>query len=198
MKISVILGHPYKKSFNHAIAETVVNTLTENNHQVFFHDLYAEQFDPVMKKEELETDVSIDDLVIKHCEEIKEVDGIIIIHPNWWGQPPAILKGWVDRVLRNEIAYSYVRGGRGNGLPFGLLKAQTGLVFNTSNTPTDRENSLFGDPLETLWKTCVFGFCDIQKVDRKTFSVVVESTPEQRAQWLKDSRQLVGKYFPKG
>lgn len=53
MKILVILAHPNKKSFNHAIAETAVNTLENNNHEVIFHDLYAEKFDPVIPAEEL-------------------------------------------------------------------------------------------------------------------------------------------------
>ena len=53
MQISVILAHPTSGSFNHAIADTVVKTLSANHHQVCFHDLYAEKFDPVMPLEEL-------------------------------------------------------------------------------------------------------------------------------------------------
>ena len=46
MRISVILAHPDKASFNHAIARTVVDSLDGNGHVVFFHDLYAESFPP--------------------------------------------------------------------------------------------------------------------------------------------------------
>ena len=46
-----------------------------------------------------------DELLAAHQREIREADGIIVIHPNWWGQPPAIMKGWVDRVLRVGVAY---------------------------------------------------------------------------------------------
>ena len=48
MKVSVILGHPYEGSFNAAIAKTVVEALRENGHQVMFHDLYQENFNPVI------------------------------------------------------------------------------------------------------------------------------------------------------
>ena len=41
----------------------------------------------------------------QHCDEIAEADGIVVVHPNWWGQPPAMLKGWIDRVLRVGVAY---------------------------------------------------------------------------------------------
>ena len=46
MKISVILAHPSKRSLNHAIATTAVAVLRQNGHEVYFHDLYEEKFDP--------------------------------------------------------------------------------------------------------------------------------------------------------
>ncbi len=194
MKISVILGHPYKESFNNAIAETVVKTLQQNNHEVFYHDLYQEKFDPVMTGYELINKVSEDKLVEKHCQEIVEADGIIIVHPNWWGQPPAILTGWVDRVLRMETAYIYRNDG--SGLPIGLLKAKAAIVFNTSNTIEEREEKVFGDPLETLWKNCIFDFCGVKEFKRNIFRIIAISSPEQRKKWLTEVQETVNQYFP--
>jgi len=54
-----------------------------------------------------------------------------VVHPNWWGQPPAILKGWIDRILRPGVAYQFLEGDAGEGVPVGLLKAETALIFNT-------------------------------------------------------------------
>ena len=110
--------------------------------------------------------------------------------------PPAILKGWIDRVLRMEIAYRFVTNDKGEGVPVGLLKAKTAIVFNTANTPDDRERAALGDPLELLWKKCVFDLCGVKKVQRRTFSVVVTSTPEQREQWLAEVRATVAAFFP--
>lgn len=62
------------------------------------------------------------------------------------------MKGWVDRVLREEVAYIFPKEDNGGGLPIGLLKAKAALVFNTSNTPEEREQSVFGDPLQRIWK----------------------------------------------
>ena len=62
-----------------------------------------------------------DDLTALHQREIKEADGIVVVHPNWWGQPPAILKGWVDRVLREGVAYGFAEGDSGGGLPIGAV-----------------------------------------------------------------------------
>jgi putative NADPH-quinone reductase len=197
MKVSVILGHPYYQSFNFAIAEIAVQTLKDNGYTVMFHDLCLEKFDPIMPEQELASGISQDNLIQCHQNEIKEADGIVIIHPNWWGQPPAILKGWVDRVLRNNIAYTFPEGDNGGGLPIGLLKAKTGLVFNTSNTPEERENNVFGDPLNRIWKDCIFDFCGVTVFDRIMLRVVADSDETQRKKWLSQVQNMVNNYFPK-
>lgn len=196
MNISVIIGHPNKKSFNYAIAETIVNALLKNKYNVFFHDLYEEKFDPIITGYELVNDVSTDKLIEQHCQEIREAEGIIIIHPNWWGQPPAILKGWVDRVLRPEIAYVFDENDNGSGVPRGLLKAKWAIVFNTSNTNDVRELEVFGDPLETIWKNCILGYCGVKNFYRKTFRIISDSTVNQREEWLKETHEIINEYFP--
>jgi putative NADPH-quinone reductase len=197
MQVSVILAHPNVRSFNHAIAQTAVSELTRNGHRVIFHDLAAEKFDPVFSADELQKDAVLPQDIKLHCQEIACADGIIIIHPNWWGQPPAILKGWIDRVIRPGVAYQFVEGDHGNGIPVGLLKAKAAVVFNTSDTPAEREASVFGDPLETLWKNCILGLCGVETVYREMFSVVVTSTLKQRQEWLKKIQKVLGQYFPK-
>ena len=197
MNVSVLLGHPYEQSFNAAIAAAVVRTLEENGHTLRFHDLHGEGFDPVISGKELISDMTGDELLAAHQREIREADGIIVIHPNWWGQPPAIMKGWVDRVLREGVAYGFPEGDNGGGLPIGLLKAKAALVFNTSNTPQEREDNVFGDPLERIWKDCIFDFCGVRVFDRIMFRVIADSTPEDREQWLDEARAMVNDYFPK-
>jgi putative NADPH-quinone reductase len=134
--------------------------------------------------------------VAKHCRELAAADGIIIVHPNWWGQPPAILTGWIDRVVRSGLAYRFREGDGGEGVPEGLLRLRRAVIFNTSDTPAEREERVFGDPLERIWKKCVFDFCGVKKVSRKVFRVVVTSTGAQRAGWLARARALVAKSFP--
>ena len=196
MKVSVVLGHPKEGSFNHAIAERVVQTLRQNGHAVRYHDLYVEGFNPIATHEEIPKGAPLDPVIQRHCDEIAEADGIVVVHPNWWGQPPAILKGWVDRVMRVGVAYEFEEGDSGEGMPIGLLKAEVALVFNTSNTPEKREKEIFGDPLETLWKTCVFDLCGVKSFHRKMYRVIVTSTLEQRRAWLQDVQRIVREHFP--
>jgi NAD(P)H dehydrogenase (quinone) len=196
MRILIILAHPDANSFNHAIADTCNRRLIKNGHSTKYHDLYLEGFNPVIDKIEIPKSGQIDDMVKEHCGDLINCDGIIIIHPNWWGQPPAILKGWIDRVIRPGVAYKFADGDNGEGIPIGLLKAQVGLVFNTSNTSEVRENSVFKDPLDTIWKNCIFDFCGIKKFDRRMYRIVVTSDLKQRQAWLSDAEQMIDKYFP--
>jgi putative NADPH-quinone reductase len=196
MKISVILAHPDQASFNHAIAQTVVEQLAGNGHAVSFHDLYAERFDPVLPAAEIPRNAVLPDALRAHCEEIREAEDIVIVHPNWWGQPPAVLKGWIDRVIRPGIAYEFLEGDSGEGVPRGLLAAKAALVFNTANTMPDRERQVFGDPLETIWRNCIFGLCGVDTFYRRTFGVVVTSTGQERQKWLAEAREEIDRYFP--
>jgi len=70
MKISVILGHPNKDSFNHAIANTVVETLLKNGHDVIFHDLYKENFDPITTAQEIRKGASLEKVIEEHCKRL--------------------------------------------------------------------------------------------------------------------------------
>ena len=197
MKILVLLGHPQRGSFNHSLAEIVVATLEKSGHEVVFHDLYAEGFDPVMTAAEITSDGPVDPKIAGHCEELAAAEGIVVIHPNWWGQPPALLKGWIDRVVLPGVAYRFLEGDKGEGIPEGLLKAKTAVVLNTSNTEAGREQEAFGDPLETLWVRCVFSLCGVEDVRRRTFSVVVTSSDEERAAWSDEAAEMVRGAFPR-
>ncbi len=196
MQLSLILAHPDPASFNHAIAQAALEAVQANAHTVFFHDLYREKFDPLLPALEMARDATLPDSIRQHCDEIAAADGIIIIHPNWWGQPPAILKGWVDRVIRPGVAYEFLEGDQGEGVPIGLLKARNVFVYNTSNTEPEREINIFGDPLETLWKNCIFGLCGVSGFYRRMFNVVVTSTKDTRKKWLDSVREDMDMIFP--
>jgi putative NADPH-quinone reductase len=197
MKVLVIVAHPSRASFNHAIAATCSRALTENGHDVIAHDLYAENFDPLLPHGEFLKAAVLPAEIGRHCGEVSQADGIIIVHPNWWGQPPAILKGWVDRVMRPGVAYEFVEGDKGEGVPRGLLKATCAIIFNTSNTESNREKNVFGDPLETIWKNCVFALCGVPAIHRRMFTIVVTSSEAERKGWLSEVTATIDRFFPK-
>ena len=193
MQALIIIAHPGSASFSHAMATAARETLATGGAAIAIHDLYAEGFNPVQPTGEAGNTGSTDPLVEQHCADLVAADLIFIFHPNWWGQPPAILKGWIDRVLRLDTAYGYPQGTGYEGVPIGLLKARAAFVFNTSNTPPDREHAAFGDPLQDIWTRCVFPLCGVQDVTRRMYGPMAGSAAEQRAGWLAEVKGLVGR-----
>ena len=189
--VLVLLAHPCGESLDAALAQAAAEVLRENTYGVWFHDLYSEGFDPVLTREELAGPAS--SVLPEYQRELRDAEGIVIVHPNWWGQPPAILTGWLQRVLREGVAYAVEPDGRLTG----QLKARAALVFNTSNIPASLEDQRFGDPLQRLWKDCVFGVCGVSAFDRYVFRAVDQGAPQQRQDWLEEVRSMVSAYFPR-
>ncbi|MFD9516553.1 NAD(P)H-dependent oxidoreductase [Streptomyces sp. NPDC059979] len=184
------LAHPRSGSFNHAVFDAVVEELRGRGCDVVAHDLYAEGFAPLLSAVETETVRSAsgasDAQVALHRTEVATLDAMVFVHPNWWGMPPAVLTGWVQRVLAPGVAYKL---GTADGEPAGLLKAGRALVLNTSDTPADREESEFGDPLQSIWSACVLPYVGVSDVRRVVFRTVTDSTDAERAAWLADARR---------
>jgi len=191
MRALIILAHPRLESFNHAIAQAARQTLLAAGWEVNYHDLYQERFDPLITPAELARDAVLPPDIRKHCDELVSADALIFVHPNYWGQPPAILRGYQDRILRMGIAYRFAVNEKGEGVPVGMLKARWALVFTTSNTPRDKELQWFGDPLENLWIRCILNFCGVTNARRQNFEPVIVSTPQQRQQWLEQVNEMV-------
>jgi len=180
----LVVANPSPASFAHAMARAARAAFAAAGCTVIFHDLYAEGFDPVLRTGEAGNVAGDDALVERHVADLVAADVIAVFHPNWWGQPPAIMTGWIDRVFRPGAAYGYPPGVDPAGVPVGLLKARRALVFNTSNTSPAREADAFGDPLDAIWRRCVFAFCGVHDVVRRSYGPIAGSTDAQRAAWL--------------
>ena len=191
MNALIVLTHPDPSSFNHALANVARDTLAGLGFETAFHDLCAENFPPVLPAAEIRRGAVPDPIVESHVRELERADLIVVVHPNWWGKPPAVMAGWIDRVFRPERAYRFLEGDGGEGVPEGLLKAKAAVVFNTADTAPERERRVFGDPLERIWKDCVFGLCGVTDVRRHVFGVVCTSTPAMRREWLNDAARIV-------
>lgn len=190
MRTGVYLAHPRPGSFNHALFDAVVDELRDRGCHVLAHDLCAEGFAPLLAADETHTvqsaPDSADTQVALHRAEVATLDAMVFIHPNWWGMPPAVLTGWVQRVLTPGIAYKLSSA---EGAPDGLLKAGRALVLNTSDTPADREETEFGDPLHSIWTACVLPYVGVDDVRRIVFRTVADATDDTRASWLHDARE---------
>ena len=193
MKILLILGHPKPNSFNGAIAEQSMAVLKKLGHEVIFHDLYQERFDPVLPADEENLpDDALPVFLQEHLRHFKETEGVVFVHPNWWGGPPAILRGWLDRVVRSNSCYQFTKDGVVSYVGGKIVQ-----IFSTSNTPREVEMNVYGDPIENFWKTVVFGLLGTQSFERRNFESVIVSTPEERQGWLTEVAATLERRFEK-
>lgn len=198
----IVVAHPHPGSFVHALADAAAASLTRAGHHVEVHDLYADRFDPVLDPTETLTTRTADDdaftvgadpLTTRYRRDLARADTLVVAHPNWWGKPPAIMAGWIDRVIVPGVVYELESA---QGEPRSLLSLRRLLVLNTGDTPPERETALFGDPLASIWERCVGTYLGGADVDRMLASPLGGSTPEQRATWLAQARRLAVPHQP--
>ena len=117
MKVLVVSAHPSPTSFVSALAAEVLDTLNDAAHSVRHHDLYAEEFNPVFNSFErlnhrssAEARLAGSPDLHPYVDDLQWCEALILVYPTWWSGQPAILKGWFDRVLMNEVAWSLPEG----------------------------------------------------------------------------------------
>lgn len=113
MKHAVILAHPRPRSFTRLLAETYVEAARSLGHEAELVDLNAIGFDPRMPAEELPTlpDPRPGEDVLAERARLEDVDVFVLVYPIWFGLPPAILKGYVERVFTAGFGYRSLKGG---------------------------------------------------------------------------------------
>lgn len=160
MQVLIVHAHPEPKSFNGALTVHAANALRDAGHEVTISDLYAEGFNPVAGRHDFTT---VADGAVFHyqteqdhaartrgfCDEIRReqarvvaADLLILQFPLWWGAPPAILKGWFERVL--AYGFAYVDGRRFGS---GLFRGRRALMsVTTGGTPARfTPDGVYGD-----------------------------------------------------
>jgi NAD(P)H dehydrogenase (quinone) len=128
----VVLGHPDPHSFNHAIAARYCEAVRACGQEAVVRDLYALDFDPRLHAanrpghatSHLSADVS------RELGLLRDADVILFVYPLWFGMPPAMIKGYVDRVLGEALTPHDIK----NHVPDAILRGKRFATFSTSAT----------------------------------------------------------------
>lgn len=117
MKVLVISAHPKSDSFLRTLRDVAIEEMMTQGHDVRVFDLYEDNFNPVLSAFERQNHAAplgpkLDKIVdlVPYIDSLKWCDALVLVYPTWWSGQPAILKGWFDRVLVNEVAWTMPPG----------------------------------------------------------------------------------------
>jgi NAD(P)H dehydrogenase (quinone) len=162
MNILIITAHPSPLGHVHRIADTYANAKKEKNHVVKIVDLYAKENEEQFLAFANIREMTPPPVQKRFEEEVAWADELVMIHPIWWGLPPAIMKNWVDLTFWVHFAYKYMPDGK--VLP--MLLGKTAKIFATSGGPSWWYH-LPILPLRQFWITTLFHFVGIEVTDLK-------------------------------
>lgn len=191
MSVLLVLCHPDPRSLNHAAAEQISAVLSEEGVHTYVHDLYSEHFEPVLEQSEIRRRFAFDDRFAQYAREIRESQGLVFVYPDWWGMPPAMLKGWIDRIFSPGIAFEYEGEEFGPKRRVPLLGGKKALLCST----TDETNPLSQSAIQSIWRERVFAYSGIETVEFKTLYNVRECTGRRRKLWLSEIGEVARRLF---
>lgn len=173
MNILIIYAHPNHDSFNGAILKTIRENIS-SDHQVKLLDLYAENFDPVLRfdKEKKRRDLDKDPETASYRKDITWADKLIFIYPIWWSGMPAILKGYIDRVFVAGFAYSYKKVGIGLE---GHLTGKSAWIITSHANPSFIAHHFVQDYGKIL-KNQILKYYGISPIERIEFANVEKTS----------------------
>lgn len=182
MQHLIIYSHLNPTSFTKAIVDEVEKNAIANGDEVKIIDLYGDQFNPVLGMPDIAHQFmgqTMPDDVKKYQEMITWADHLTVVYPMWWGQMPAMLKGFIDRVFSYGFAFSISENGAQ-----ALLKGKTASVFINTNTPTAvYEATQMNTAQRRIIDGGIFGFCGID-TEITFFGQVSSGTDELRKGYL--------------
>ena len=186
-KFFIVYGHYNENSFNAAIKDTFIASATQAGHSIDLVDLYKDKFNPVFAGEEPGEDV------LDHRKRITDCDTIVLIAPIWNFRMPAILEGWIDKVLAPPWAFSFKQLVGNYGYPQGHLKDKKAIIFCTYGSPRLAITTFFLNlPIRRL-KRGVFHICGIRDIIYKRYFAVPFVDKKQRMNFLKDVSKTASK-----
>ena len=186
-KFFIVYGHYDDNSFNAAIKDTFIASAIKAGHKIDLVDLYKDNFNPVFAGEEPGDDV------LDHRTRIENCDTIVLIAPIWNFRMPAILEGWIDKVLAPPWAFSFKQLVGNYGYPQGHLKNKKAIIFCTYGSPRLAITTFFLNlPIRRL-KRGVFYICGIRNIIYKRYFAVPFVNKKQREAFLKDVSNTASK-----
>ncbi|QTF93670.1 NAD(P)H-dependent oxidoreductase [Halomonas sp. BM-2019] len=186
VKVLVILGHPRTDSLCGALADAFCEGARAVGTQLRRLDLATLAFDPYVHTPS-PSDQPLEDDLCRARELVAWAEHLVFVYPTWWGSVPALLKGFLDRIMAPGFAFRSCEGGIGYQ---GLLNGRSAQLITTMDTPPLIHRLLYREPGKNAMARATLGFCGVRPVRSIAFGSVKEASPQQRQAWLARANRL--------
>ncbi|GHA87431.1 NAD(P)H-dependent oxidoreductase [Modicisalibacter luteus] len=185
MRVLIIVGHPRHDSFCGALAQAYREGAEQAGVEVRLLRLGGLNFDPHVHVESPEEQPLEPDL--EHAKQwLIWAEHLVFVYPTWWGTMPALLKGFLDRLVMPGFAFRFY--GPGTTQWEGLWQGKTAQLITTMDTPPAVYRWLFRAPGTHAMRNATLGFCGVKPVHTLIAGSIRTSTQQQRHQWLEQAR----------
>lgn len=193
MNILVVYAHPNPESFNGTICQQVCAQLQEQGHQIDLLDLYQNGFEPCMSRVErliyMEKDKNIE-TVEPYVQQLLWAEALILVYPTWWMGPPAILKGWFDRVWLPHVVAEFGK----DGVSPKLTNIKKMMVLTTQGASKWRMRMVMNPP-KLMLKACLKACTRCRDIHWLALYSMDKATDSDRSRFLAEVRDKISRYF---
>ncbi|WP_339790737.1 NAD(P)H oxidoreductase [Paenibacillus sp. FSL R7-0313] len=184
MNVLVVVSHPRKDSLTFQVAQRFAQGLTEAGHSYEILDLHGIGFDPILREMD-EPDYTQENQVFSlevetEMKRLKKHDAVAFVFPLWWWHLPAMLKGYVDRVMNNGFAYG------ANKLPH----QQILWIALSGVTEEQMHKRNYGQSIANLLNVGIADYCGVSQSRVEFLYETLESKPEHYEALLNHAHHL--------
>lgn len=180
MKVLIVLGHPRSASLCGALASAFADGAREAGMDLATLDLARLDFDPNVRHGSARQQPFEDDL-LRARELIAWADHLVFVYPTWWGSTPALLKGFIDRVMTEGFSFTTCDGGTGYQ---GLLGGRSAQLITTMDTPPLVHRFIYRQPGRHAMAGATLEFCGVKPVRYLAFGPVKDADAGRRQRWI--------------
>lgn len=184
--IVIIQGHPNQESYCAALADAYEKGAAGTGAVVRRIDVGKLQFESNLKYG-FQQRMELEDDLLTAQDTIRWADHLVFVYPVWWGAPPAILKGFIDRAFLPGFAFKYRENSK---LWDKLLKGKTARLIITMDSPSWFYTLVYKKAAQHMMKRAVLEFCGVKPVKVTQFNEIKTSNPLQRERWLQEVQSL--------
>lgn len=185
-RVLVVWGQSSDGSYGASLAAAYVDAARQAGHTVRLLQLDQMQFDPILHQGYRVVQPLEPDLLAAQAD-ILWAEHLTFVYPIWWGGLPALLKGFLDRVLLPGFAYKFQAG---KSFQTKLLKGRSAHLLVTMDFPPWYFRWVYRAAGVHQMKASTLAFCGIRTTATLNMGPIVNSTPAQRSAWLRRVEKL--------